>query len=76
MLGLATSLKRDSITGVARLLLAPSPSTRFHLLQSLCEMCPNTTFFLGRIQSECGKIRTRKNSYLDTFHAVAITSTN
>ena len=29
---------------------------------ALCEMCPNTEFFLVRIQSVCGKIRTRKNS--------------
>ena len=26
----------------------------------------------SRIQSECGKIRTRKNSYLDSFHAVRL----
>ena len=29
---------------------------------TLREKCPNTEFFLVRIQSECGKIRTRKNS--------------
>ena len=28
---------------------------------ALREKCPNTEFFLVRIQSECGKIRTRKN---------------
>ena len=30
-------------------------------------MCPNTEFFLVRIQSECGKIRTRKNSVFGHF---------
>ena len=49
---------------------------------SLCEMCPNTELFLVRIfphsdwiwrdvslriQSECGKIRTRKNSVFGHF---------
>ena len=43
---------------------------------SLYEMCPNTEFFLVRIffwfvslriQSECGKIRTRKNTVLGHF---------
>ena len=29
---------------------------------TLREKCPNTEFFLGRIQSECGKMQTRKNS--------------
>ena len=28
-----------------------------------------------RIQSECGKVLTRKNSYLDTFHALHMTPT-
>ena len=59
------------------------------LNNALREKCPNTDFFWSvfsvfglnrekyfvslRIQSECGKIQTRKNSvfgYLDTFHAV------
>ena len=34
---------------------------------ALCEMCPNTEFFLVRIQSECGKIRTRKNAVFGHF---------
>ena len=38
---------------------------------SLREKCPDTKFFLVRIQCECGKIRTRKN-YLDNFHAVTV----
>ena len=29
-----------------------------------CVKCPSTEFFLVRIQSECGKIRNRKNSVL------------
>ena len=41
-------------------------------MRTLCEMCPNTAFFLVRIQSECRKIRTEKTPYLDTFHAVGI----
>ena len=33
-----------------------------------------TEYFVSlRIESECGKIRTRKTPYLDTFHAVYIT---
>ena len=32
--------------------------------------------FLVRIQSECGKIRTRKTPNTDTFHAVVIALTN
>ena len=31
-------------------------------MQTLREKCPNTEFFLVRIQSKYGKIRTRKNS--------------
>ena len=43
---------------------------------SLCEKCPNTDFFLVRIsglntklniQSECGKIQTKKNSVFGHF---------
>ena len=44
------------------------------------EKCPKTEFFLVRIfphpylslriQSKCGKIRTRKNSHLDAFYGV------
>ena len=34
---------------------------------SLREKCPNTEFFLVRIQPECGKIRTRKNSVFGHF---------
>ena len=34
---------------------------------SLREKCPNTEFFLVRIQSECSKIRTRKNSVSGHF---------
>ena len=41
---------------------------------ALCEMYPNTEFFLVRIQSECGKIRTRKNSVFGHFHAVILTT--
>ena len=40
--------------------------------QSQHENCPNTKFFLVRIQSESGKIRTRKTSCSETFHAVNI----
>ena len=36
----------------------------------LSEKCPNMEFFLVLIQSECGKMRTRKNPCLDNFHAV------
>ena len=42
------------------------------IAHTLREKCPNTEFFLVRIQSECEKIRTRKTPYLDTFHAVMI----
>ena len=52
------------------------------LSRTLREKCPNTEFFLVRIaerysaslfiQSECGKIRTRKTPYLETFHAVVL----
>ena len=34
---------------------------------SLREKCPNTEFFLVRIQSKCGKIRTRKNPVFGHF---------
>ena len=34
---------------------------------SLCEKCPNTEFFLVRVQPEYEKIRTRKNSALGHF---------
>ena len=34
------------------------------------EKCPNTEFFLLRIQSECGKIWPEKTLYLDTFLTV------
>ena len=34
---------------------------------ALREMCPNTELFLVRIQSECEKIRTRKNSVFGHF---------
>ena len=37
---------------------------------SLWEMCPNTEFFLVRIQSEWEKIRRKKTLYLDIFYAV------
>ena len=38
---------------------------------SLCEKCPNTDFFLVRIQSEFKrKYGPEKTPYLDTFHAV------
>ena len=60
-------------------------------LQSLCEMCPNTEFFpyfspFGlnteryeislRIQSECGKIWTKKNSVFGHFSRSEWYSTN
>ena len=35
--------------------------------RTLCEKCPNKEFFLVRIQSECGKIRIRKNSVFGHF---------
>ena len=40
-----------------------------HLLikHSLREKCPNTEFFLSRILTEYGKIRTRKNSVFGHF---------
>ena len=60
-------------------------------LETLREKCPNMEFFLVRIfphsdwtdrylvslriQSECGKIRTRKTPYLDKFHTVKGTRT-
>ena len=34
---------------------------------ALREKCPHTEFFLVRIQSECGKIQTRKNSVFGHF---------
>ena len=34
---------------------------------TLCEKCPNTEYFLVRIQSKCGKIRTRKHSVFGDF---------
>ena len=34
---------------------------------ALHEKCPNTELFLVRIQSKCGKIRTRKNSVSGHF---------
>ena len=34
---------------------------------ALLQKCPNTEFFLVRIQSECGKIQTRKNSVFGHF---------
>ena len=34
---------------------------------SLRKKCSNTELFLVRIQSECGKIRTRKNSLFGRF---------
>ena len=37
------------------------------LLLTLNEKCPNTEFFLVRIQTEYGKIRTRKNSVFGNF---------
>ena len=40
---------------------------------SLREKCPYTEFFLVRIQSECMKIRTRKNSVFRHFsHSVTL----
>ena len=47
------------------------PEYRFSLNHWLREKCPNTEFFFGpyipRIQFECGKIRTRKNSVFGHF---------
>ena len=37
------------------------------VLKSLRKKCPNTEFFVVRIQSECGKIRTRKKSIFAHF---------
>ena len=40
---------------------------------ALREKCPYTEFFLVRIQSECGKMRTRKNSVFGhTSHSDAL----
>ena len=39
---------------------------------ALREKCPHTVFFLGRIQSECGKIWPRKTPYLDSFYAMLL----
>ena len=60
--------------------LKPYPDYLFFIsTYTLREKCPNTEFFLVRvlphldwirIQSESGKIRTRKTLYLDNFHAV------
>ena len=44
------------------------------LFVALREKCPNTEFFwssFSRIQSEYGKIQTRKNSVSNTFYSVA-----
>ena len=38
-----------------------------HKVTTLHEKCPNTEFFLVRIQSECGEIRARKNSVFRLF---------
>ena len=40
---------------------------RPYLKWALRKMCPNTEFFLVRIQSECGKIRANKNSVFGHF---------
>ena len=37
------------------------------LKNTLREKCPNTELFQVRIQSECGKIRTRNNSVFGHF---------
>ena len=39
---------------------------------ALRENCPQTVFFLVCIQSEYGKIRTKKTPYLDSFHAMLL----
>ena len=41
---------------------------RFFLaILTLCEKCPNTEFFLVRLQSKCGKIQTKKTSGFGHF---------
>ena len=40
---------------------------------TLREKCPNTEFFLARIQSDAGKYGPEKTPYLDTFHVVVCT---
>ena len=44
--------------------------TVISVICSLREKCPNTERY-GVYLSECGRKRTRKTPYLDTFHAVA-----
>ena len=44
--------------------------------QRLREKCPNTEFFMVRIQSECGKYGIEKTLYLDTFQAVKETNSS
>ena len=42
-----------------------------HSCQCHCvEKCPNTDYYLVRIQSESGKYGSENAPYLDTFHAV------
>ena len=49
------------------LYLIVSGYEHFKNLLTQCEMCPNTEFFLVRIQCEYGKIWTRKNSVFGHF---------
>ena len=39
----------------------------FYITITQHEKCPNTELFLVRIQSECGKIRTRNNPVFEHF---------
>ena len=45
-------------------------SPNAHILR---EKCPNSEFFVVRINSKCGKIRTRKTLNTGTFHYVIVT---
>ena len=42
-------------------------SIQQHDTQTLREICPNTEFFLVRIQSKCGKIRSKKSFVFGHF---------
>ena len=68
--------KRDSYHKMQRLLQDASVSTFNIILHSNCVKCVRIWSFSGnsvslRIQSKCGKIRTRKTPTKDSFHAVS-----
>ena len=63
--------KRNKSNAVTKLKSHPDCFSSLNFFASTVhaqrEKCPNTEFFLVRIQSECGKIWTRKNSIFGHF---------